>query len=124
MRKKTLLAIGAFFLIAAIPKEEPDEICQESIEGTWECVGRNPFYQPGSTWDFRAGQFQFSVKGGSMRYQYKTEFGYPYSIITFSDNSHGIFVVNGNSLKLCIVEKSRPLPNDFTSGSIFKRKPR
>lgn len=125
MKKKSLLlALGALLLVASVPKEEPGEICRDSIEGSWNYLAGN------STWHFRKGKLRIIGDiGYCANYEYTINLAHSYAIITFSDNTHGIFVVVGDSMNLLRVSKSFPVPADFTAKSdgiyyTFQRKAR
>lgn len=130
--KLLLLALGALLLVAAVPKEEPGEICRDSIEGSWDQVWTGRSTNPRSFWIFRKGRSQIYWFGGSastMPCQYKIDFSRSPHAITFDDNTHGIFIVTGDTMTLCLVETRFPLPTDFIPREgvyfyVLKRKPR
>lgn len=130
-KKCPLLALAALLLAAALPKEEPGEICQDSLEGCWEEVGGNLNRGQGYTWDFRKGNLSIHNKEARSTVIFQYKLGSPCSpmIIELVGCYHGVCCLEGESLKLCLVQKQFAPPTDFTPKSgvelyLLKRKHR
>lgn len=124
MNKKFLLLIGALLMLAALPKEEPDAILPDSIEGCWDEVS-----DPGYTWEFKKGHLKlWRFDRPNATHRYEIDLSRSPQVIRFSDRTYGIFVITGDTMKLCVVRNHVPLPTSFNrkKGEIwlylFKRK--
>lgn len=117
--KYLLLALGALLLVAAIPREEPGEICRDSIEGSWDEVGGTN-YVPGYTYNFKMGMLNICWQGPDIEYQFKVDHSrWPatFEMVGTLQSFHGIFAVDGESMKLCFSAIGTPPPTDFTQNN-------
>lgn len=133
MRKKALLvALVALLTVAAISREEPGAIQQDSIEGCWDEVGGGPGYIAGYTWNFEKGMLAIRWQGPDIIYQFKVDYSRcpaTFEMVGTFASFHGVFSVEGESMKLCFCAKGATPPTEFTQKTgeylrILKRKHR
>lgn len=124
-KKALLLAVAALLLVAALPKEEPGEICQDSIEGFWTEPDDSMW-----TWEFRNSTMTV-FRDGKRHNAFKYRLDSSRSPMTFhlAGYCHGIVAIDGNAMKIFTVPIDVTLPADFTPNSkaslfVLKRKPR
>lgn len=113
---KTAL-LAAVLLVGSIPPEEPGVLVPGTLEGTWEqvsgSVNGRPIPSRGYTWIFKGGQLRILVNGrNNVTYQYTVNTSTQPASIDLVKNYQGIFLAEGDSLKLCLSSKDRPASFD------------
>lgn len=113
MKTKLLTCVAAMLLVGSLPMEEPGELADNSLEGSWDNVsftsdGTNFRKLAGTNWAFHNGTGTVMVDGKlSGRYPYTIDQAYSPPRVTWGQSIHAIYAVEGDTLHICLCTDKR-----------------
>lgn len=103
-----VLAGLAILVLGSVPREEPGTLEVATLEGTW--------VEATSTWYFRDGALRIINKGSPQPILYKYQLGSKAGFATIDIGAfHGIWKIDGDTLKVAFSLKDQSLPTGFQS---------